>query len=404
MTIKIGIVGVRGLSAMSAINDIPDAQVTALCDLDEEILNFQAEKYNIPNKYRVYDDMLMSDIDAVIVATPMQLHVLHTIQALHAGKHVLSEVTAGCSFDELFWLVEEVEKCGKVYMLAENYLYIPKVQQILAMTRAGLFGAPYYAEGEYLHNLANIMTYPDGKPSWRRWWQWGTRGLFYPTHSLGPVMKWLGNDRIDYVVALGSGWHTRPTAPPVGGGAPAGASGTGRAGGLAAAASQGFTTYRQEDTSVALLQMKSGKLIRLRVDCISNRPHAMTNYTLQGTKGVYESPRTTGEDMVYFCEEGANPDLAQWEPLSNYNEYLPQRYKTATDNIRKAGHGGGDYYIIEDFLDAVRGKKPPAIDVYEACEWTAVGLLSALSVANRGKAIDMPDFRSGNVGDKTIRI
>ena len=371
---KIGIVGARGLSFMTALEDIEDAQVTALCDIDEELLKDQADKHNIPQRFRVYEDMLMADIDAVIVATPMQFHVQQTIQALHAGKHVLSEVTAGVSFDELFWLVEEVEKSSKVYMLAENYLYIPKVQQVLGMAKAGLFGDPYYGEGEYLHDLESIMTYPNGTPSWRNWWQLGVRGLFYPTHSLGAVMKWFGDDTIDFVVALGSGWNTNPK-------------------------------YRQEDTSVGLLQMKSGKLIRIRVDCISKRPHAMTNYTLQGTKGAYESGRPAGEDMVYVGKEGDDPDHVTWEPLSNYEKYLPDRYQNITDErIRKAGHGGGDYFIIQDFLDAISGKCKPAIDVYEACEWTAVGLLSALSVANKGKAMDMPDFRSKNKKDKTIVI
>ena len=370
---KIGIVGVRGLSVMSAFENIDDAKITAFCDINADVLEEQAAKYAIPNRYRVYEDMLMSDIDAVIVATPMQLHVRQSIQALNAGKHVLSEVTAGVSFDELFWLVEEVEKSGKVYMMAENYIYMPKVQHVLAMARAGLFGDPYYGEGEYLHNLSNIMTYPDGTPSWRRWWQWGAIGLFYPTHSLGPVMKWFDEDRIDFVVALGTGRRTRPD-------------------------------IRQEDTSVALLQMKSGKLVRLRVDCISNRPHAMANYTLQGTKGVYESARTKGEDMVYIADEGGNPDKAQWTPLSQYNEYLPPRYRDLEAKIKATGHGGGDYFIVEDFMNAIRGKQKPAVDVYEACEWTAVGLLSALSVSNRGRAMDMPDFRSGKLQDKFVKL
>jgi len=266
-----------------------------------------------------------------------------------------------------------VEKSNKVYMMAENYLYIPQVQQVLEMARAGLFGDPYYGEGEYLHNISNMMTYPDGTPSWRRYWQWGMRGLFYPTHSLGPVMKWFGDDKIDFVIALGSGWHTQKV-------------------------------YKQEDTSVALLQMKSGKLIRLRVDCVSNRPHAMTNYTLQGTKGVYESPRTKGEAMVYIAKEGDDPDSAAWEPLANYSSFLPERYKNVTENIAKAGHSGGDYYIIQDFLDAINGKKKPEIDVYEACEWSAVGLLSSLSVANRGRAMDMPDFRTNELKNKMLRL
>ena len=370
---KIGIVGARGRAFMSAIQDSPNAQITAMCDIDENVLNYWCDQYSITNRFRVYEDMLMSDIDAVIVATPMQLHVQQSIQAVHAGKHVLSEVTAGTSFDELFWLVEEVEKSGKVYMMAENYLYIPFVQQVLGMAQAGLFGDPYYGEGEYLHNVDSIMTYPNGVPSWRQWVQFGVRGLFYPTHSLGPVMKWFGDDRIDFVVALGSGWHTQ-------------------------------SKYRQEDTSVGLLQMKSGKLIRLRIDCISRRPHSMKNYTLQGTCGAFESARTTGEHVVYVGKDGDDLDNIKWEPLSNYANYLPDRYKNPAEAALNAGHGGGDYYIMQDFLDAIAGKMKPYIDVYEACEWTAVGLLSAHSVANRGRAMDMPNFRSGKKEDKFLKI
>jgi hypothetical protein len=33
------------------------------------------------------------------------------------------------------------------------------------------------------------------------------------------------------------------------------------------------------------------------------------------------------------------------------------------------------------------------VDVYEACEWTAVGLLSELSVMNGGRPVEMPNFR-----------
>ena len=55
-------------------------------------------------------------------------------------------------------------------------------------------------------------------------------------------------------------------------------------------------------------------------------------------------------------------------------------------------------------MDAIRLNKKPDIDVYQACEWTAVGLLSELSVMNGGRAIDMPDFRKNAVEDQIIRL
>ena len=83
----------------------------------------------------------------------------------------------------------------------------------------------------------------------------------------------------------------------------------------------------------------------------------------------------------------------QWEELEKYNEFLPERYKSATSEQSGAGHGGGDFFIVEDFINAIRTGVQPEIDVYKACEWTAVGLLSELSVTNNGRTMKMPHFR-----------
>lgn len=374
MTLKIGIVGARGLSNLIGFRAIPGVEVTALCDLHEGLLNEQAAKFGIPNTYRIYEDMLDSDLDAIVVSTPMQLHVQQTIQALEAGKHVLCEVTAGVTLDELWWLKEAVEKhSDKVYMFAENYCYIPINQQIANMVRQGVFGDLYYGEGDYLHDIKYLASgynrrMPGEQPasaktSWRNYWQLGKRGNFYPTHSLGPVMQWFEGDRIKSVCTFATGWHTAPH-------------------------------FRQEDTSITMCQLESGKLIKLRLDCISPRPHNMSYYSLQGTKGSYEAPRGLGDThKVYVCAEGDDPNKAEWRPLSDFDAYMPERYRNATEEQRRAGHWGGDYFIVKDFIDAIRGGTRPPIDVYDACEWTAVGLLSELSVMNGGRMMDMPDFR-----------
>lgn len=136
-------------------------------------------------------------------------------------------------------------------------------------------------------------------------------------------------------------------------------------------------------------------MIKLRIDCISNRPHNSAYYTLQGTKGCYEAPRGLGDEhKIYLKAEGDHSDSAEWRPLSDFNEYLPERYRIATEEQRNAGHYGGDFFIVQDFIDAIRNGSKPPIDVYDACEWTAVALLSELSIANGGRPVDMPDFRN----------
>ena len=127
--LKIGIAGVRGLSTVMGFQAMEDVEITALCDLDREVLKKAGEDLHIPpeHRYRIFDDMLESDIDAVVIATPMQCHVPQAIAALEAGKHVMSEVTAGVTMDELWWLCESVEKYKKTYMMAENYMYMPEI-------------------------------------------------------------------------------------------------------------------------------------------------------------------------------------------------------------------------------------------------------------------------------------
>ena len=371
--LKVGIVGARGLSTLTGFRAIEGVEVSALCDLNAELLAAQAAKHSIPKTYRIFEDMLLSDIDAVVVATPMQCHVPQAIAALDAGKHVLSEVTAGVTMDELWWLKEAVESSGKTYMMAENYCYIPRVRLVRELVRLGKFGEVYYGEGEYLHDVRSLCTYPNGQKSWRSYWQLGKRGAFYPTHSLGPVMQWFEGDRVVSISAFGSGHHS---------------------------------ALRQDDTTLVLCQLESGKLVRIRVDCVSKRPHNMTGYALQGTKGSFESARSTGgRDLIWFDDLGDPEDHAQWRDLMDFQDLLPERYKTATQEQKGAGHGGGDFFLVEDFVNAVKTGERPEIDVYKACEWTAVGLLSELSVMNNGRAIDVPNFaRAKTVQDQALRL
>ncbi|NLO46012.1 MAG: Gfo/Idh/MocA family oxidoreductase [Clostridiales bacterium] len=377
--LKVGIVGGRGLSTIAGFQNRPElCEVSAICDIDGGVLDDAVKKHGIPRSYRIFDDMLDSDIDAVVIATPMHCHVPMAIQALERGLHVLSEVTAGVTIDELWWLIEAVEKSKKTYMFAENYCYIPQNAVIKAMVNDGLFGKVYFGEGEYIHNVLSLVSRSGfGMPTWRKYWQLGKRGCFYPTHSVGPVAQWFEGDSIKSVMTCSSGQNVAE-----------------------------IEGLRQDDTTLTMCRLESGGLVKIRVDCMSPRPHNMSYYSLQGTKGCYEAPRGLGDEHKIWLEASGDGDNRKWAPLSDYyDKYLPERYKNATEKQKQSGHWGGDFFLVDDFLDAVINGKKPAIDVYDACEWTAVGLLSELSVTNGGRAIDMPRFRPGTpLSEQIIKL
>ncbi len=373
--LKIGIAGARGMSTVMGLRAIEDVEITALCNLDEDVLKAEAAELGVEKTYRVFDDMLESDIDAVVIATPMQCHVPQAIAALEAGKHVLSEVTAGVTMDELWWLCESVEKYKGIYMMAENYIYTPQVQLVKEMVRKGMFGDPYYAECMYLHNIDGIFVYPNGKRSWRSYWQCGKRGNFYPTHSLGPVMTWLNDDRITEISCFSPGVRND-------------------------------IGLKQDSGTTTMCRTEKGRLINLRVDCMSPRPHNMTYYQLQGTNGIYQSASGMGDrDKISLIGPDNPHNNMHWVPLDDYRSYLPERYLAASAEQNGAGHGGGDFFIVADFINAIRSGVQPEIDVYKACEWTAVGLLSELSVVNGGRTMQVPHFRpDAPLDEKIVRL
>jgi hypothetical protein len=100
--------------------------------------------------------------------------------------------------------------------------------------------------------------------------------------------------------------------------------------------------FHQDDTTVTMCTLDEGELVKVRVDCISNRPHKMNYYLLQGTNGAYEAPRGMDEQhKVHIMPEGAEYGYKQeWAPLKEYEGlYLPERYKTATEEQRNLAFG-----------------------------------------------------------------
>ena len=362
--LRVGIVGAVGRGgSFRAAMDAHGCRVTAICDIQEDKLPETAEKLGAESTYVDYEEMLdTAQLDAVVVGTPMPLHVPQSVAALKRGIHVLSEVPAGVSVEECRDLVAAAKASDAVYMMAENYTYPRTNVLVRELVRRGLFGTLYYAEGEYLHELKGLNEIT----KWRRRWQTGVNGVTYGTHSLGPLLQWMPGDRVVRVCCAGAGHHYRD---------PRG------------------DEYETENSCVMLCKMRSGGLIKIRVDMLSDRPHAMSNYQLQGTDGCYESARARGEHGRVWLRSKCE-DMGTWLNISELeDEFLPDYWKCASESARKAGHGGGDYFEVVDFVSAVRGETPCPIGIHEAMDMTLPGLISQLSIAQDGTWLDVPDSR-----------
>ncbi len=355
--VRIGVAGApRGASFLAGLAGYADrAEIAAVYEPDPEAREAFARRTGIAVA-PTYEAML-AGVDAVIVASPQQHHAPQAIMALQRGVHVLSEVPAAVSLEQAQALLAAVRQSQATYMLAENYCYSQANLTVRAMARAGLFGDLYFGEGEYLHEMKGWHTDAAGRPTWRYFWQVGRGGHTYPTHSIGPLLQWF-QDRITAVSCVGSGRHTDPE-------------------------------HEIDDTVLLLARTARGALLRIRLDLLSNRPHLMDYYSLQGTRGAYEAPRADGEaGRVHVL--GRSP-AEQWEPLEAYvEEFLPSRYREVAAG---AGHWGADTWPVRDFLEAVGGAAAPELDIYAALDMTLPGLVSEASFYQGGDWVAVPNPR-----------
>jgi len=361
--LKVGFVGApRASGFIGTFQTVTETVPVALCDIRSEVLQQVGDRFEIEQRYTDYEEMVATDLDIIVVTTPMPLHAPQAVMALKSGKHVLSEVPATTDLEQCWQLVDAVRESGKKYMMAENYTYMKPNVLVRELAQRGLFGEVYFGEGEYVHELKGL----NEVTVWRRKWQTGRNGSTYPTHSLGPVLQWF-NDRVATVSCFGSGHHYQD---------PRG------------------DDYENEDTTLMLCKMQRGGLIKIRLDMLSNRPHNMTYYSLQGTKGCYEAPRGFGDSpKIWLADYSDNPN--QWRSLWDFEEeFMPEIWRNPPEEALRAGHGGGDYFEVRGFIDAIINDAKPPIDVYESLDMTVPGLVSEESVNKGGVPLPVPDFRT----------
>ncbi|PJB62481.1 MAG: hypothetical protein CO096_25360 [Armatimonadetes bacterium CG_4_9_14_3_um_filter_66_14] len=354
--IRIGILGAgRGTALARAAQRASNATVVAFCDQDQGRLAQAAAAIEGAATYTDYEDLLAADLDAILVASPMPLHAEHSIAALQAGKHVISEVTAATTMDQCWALLEAVNASGLRYMLAENYCYTRPFLILKGMVDAGLFGEVYYGEADQIQEFKGGFPPPDTGYNWRTAELALRLGHQYITHNLGPLYQAAG-DRVVTVACQGSGQHFLDWA-------------------------------KADDTCVALCQTESGKLLRIRLDFFSDRPMNYQYLGLQGTGACYEAPRGPKDEHKVYVH-GQTP-RGEWQSLFDFDKYLPARWPAGlTDD----GIDAGAHLMIEDFARSILDDTRPPIDVVDALNMTAPGLLSEVSRERGGEPVEVPAF------------
>lgn len=356
---KIGLVGAnRGSSLVNPFSVFPETEITALCDLNPTRLAQAAEYYHVADKglFTRYEDFLNSDIDVVVIGTPIQLHAAQVIAAMEADKHVLCEVTAAWTVEQCEQILHAVKRSRRVYMIAENNCYLHFIETWKQWIDAGRLGDIFYAEAEYIHNIRELLW---DEASGEAFWRLERPPIYYCSHSLGPLL-WLMDDRIVKACGADAGYGIAPNKGP------------------------GCLNMQ-----VALFKTQKGAVIKLLRSQVALRP-SIHFYSLYGTKGMVESGREGGwtgtRGRLYIEAEAADPE--------RFTEIdCPHSNPDAPPEAFGGGHGTVEYYLVRDFIDTLeRGdRRPPRNDIIRALDMTVPGIC-AHEASQTGRWVDVPLF------------
>ncbi|MGG5315840.1 Gfo/Idh/MocA family protein [Enterococcus thailandicus] len=205
--VKIGVLGAGQISQAAHFDSIrrsKNAELYAICDVDEYLLNEMNSIYHPTKLYRDFDEMLKDpEVDAVVIGIADNFHVPMSIKAIEAGKHVLVEKPLGMS-------IEEVENLGKIVEQAKVHVQVGNMKRF----DPGIEAAKDFIDNEMGEMLALKAWYCDNT------YRYTTTDNVQPVILTGPnAKKPAGDPKADKrrYYMRGHGSHLFDTARYLGG-------------------------------------------------------------------------------------------------------------------------------------------------------------------------------------------
>lgn len=385
---RIALIGVGGRGEglyRVALKFREDVTFVAVCDEYMDRCEYVAKEieedgFDRPVLYTDYQKCIdENELDAVVIATSWEAHIRVSMYAMERGIAVACEVGGAYSLEQLWQLVRCYERTKTPIMMLENCCYGRIELLALNMKRKGVLGEIVHCEGGYRHDLREEVTSGKEKRHYRLQQYIHRNCENYPTHEIGPVAKLLDincGNRFLTLASFGS-----------------------KSVGLSAYVREKNiehlkdVKFNQSDVVTTVIKCQNGETITITLDTCLPRYYSR-GFLVQGTKGLI-----CEENRSVYLASDFNEECWDWSKNFNniqdyYDKYDHAIWKGYQPGERKAGHGGMDYLVFDDFFKALREGKPMPIDVYDFATWACISVLSEHALAS-GQQVTFPDFTDG---------
>ncbi len=299
MSVTVGLVGLGywGPNLARNFDDLPDAELTWLADLDEERRRRYEARFPRARATPRFDDLLEDErLDAVVIATPVPTHAPLAKQALLAGKHVFVEKPLALSAQEAEEVVALAEERGLALVPGHLLLYHPGVRKLRELVESDELGRLLVVYGNR-QNLGKIRR--DENVLWS-----------LGAHDLSVILDLVGEEPIE-------AW----------------------------ARGESFLNPGVEDVVFCYLRFPSGVVAHMHLSWLD--PHKMRRLTVVGDRkmATFDDMELDRKVTVY--------DKGPQEPADTYGEWL-----TRTGDIWSPKIANDEPLRLEcqHFLALVRGE------------------------------------------------
>ncbi|QIK71632.1 Gfo/Idh/MocA family oxidoreductase [Propioniciclava coleopterorum] len=379
-TLRIGLIG-YGARAASLARELGregnDAVVAVVCDPSERSRREAGEAYPEARITADLADLIGSDVDAVMVLTPDDLHADPIVAALEAGKAVFSEKPLAITVEDADRVLAAAKRTGSRLYVGHNMRHMPVITLMKRLIDEGAIGEVKAVWCRHFVGHGGDFYFKDWHADRSR----VTSLLLQKGAHDIDVIHWLAGGYTRTVAAMGDNvvyggiedrqdrsdqrmwdWFSLDNWPPT------------ELTGL-------NPVVDVEDISQVNMRLDNGVLASYE-QCHFT-PDYWRNYTVIGTRGRLEN----------FGDE-AGQLVGVW---NRRHRGWAQPDETHAVPDAEGGHGGADSLLIREFLRFVREGGRTDTSPVAAREAVVTGVLAAQSLRGDGSALPVPPLPAETV-------
>ncbi len=208
-------VGNRGTELLKQVLSQENAPVAAICDTNPTVRDRAqglASRFN-PRSFAEWRKVVdMKDVDAVMIATPCNMHAEMAVACLEAGKHVYCEKPLGITAEEIDRVLKAARRSKAFLQIGQQMRYYPWLQGAVPHIHNGLIGKPLIIKAQR-HSTASPEQEKGHLPEWYFDPKIsGDRIVENGVHNLD-VCNWIANSLPVSVYGFGKTYLPKPKPP-----------------------------------------------------------------------------------------------------------------------------------------------------------------------------------------------